>query len=148
MRTKVMFYFESVAVTHETNRTICTILASTYSPIWSKVRYISRPFSALTTCCSRMRLSCPARACKYMISRNVRCASVALRKASKHFFNAKTWRLRFSIAFHTTPYACVNCEVVNQCVSQATPETFFFLCGTSMQRKNIEHGHDYEVVMN
>ena len=43
--------------------------------------------------------------CKYIISLNVLCASVALRNASKHFFNAITARERFSIAFHTIPYA-------------------------------------------
>lgn len=48
----------------------------------------------------------PFSSCKYMTSRNVRWASVALRKASKHFFSATTWRVFLSIAFHTMPYAC------------------------------------------
>ena len=40
---------------------------------------------------------------RYMISRNVRCASVELRNASKHFFRATTLWLRFSTAFQTMP---------------------------------------------
>ena len=57
-----------------------------------------------------MMFSCPDKACRYMISRKVRCASVALRNASKHFFKATTDRDRFSTAFHTTPSACVQGE--------------------------------------
>ena len=46
------------------------------------------------------------RTCKYIISRKVLCASVAFLNASKHFFSATTFLDRFSIAFHTIPYAC------------------------------------------
>ena len=46
--------------------------------------------------------------CRYMTSRNVRCASVALRKASKHFFSATGCRERRSSAFQTMPYACAR----------------------------------------
>lgn len=45
-----------------------------------------------------------------MISRNVRWASVAFRKASKHFFSAITALERFSIAFQTIPYACTKAK--------------------------------------
>lgn len=46
-----------------------------------------------------------------MTSRKVRCASVALRNASKHFLSATTWRVFLSMAFQTIPYACLSVEV-------------------------------------
>lgn len=90
--------------------------------IWSNVKYISRSFSALITCCNLMILSWPLNAwkiwlfpqstlklhidsltCRYIISRKVLCASVSFLNASKHFFRAKTALDLFSIAFHTMP---------------------------------------------
>jgi hypothetical protein len=49
------------------------------------------------------QLQCTCITCKYMISLNVRCASVAFLNASKHFFSAITALDRFSIAFQTIP---------------------------------------------
>ena len=43
------------------------------------------------------------RACRYIISRNVRCASISLRNASKFFFSATMPPLFLSTAFHTMP---------------------------------------------
>ena len=51
--------------------------------------------------------------CKYIISLKVRWASVALRNASKHFFKATTALVRFSIAFHTIPYAYKLLQHIN-----------------------------------
>jgi hypothetical protein len=48
-----------------------------------------------------------------MISRKVLCASVALRKASKHFLSATTTLDLFSIPFHTIPYAYTNYTYIN-----------------------------------
>ena len=45
------------------------------------------------------------RTCKYMISRKVRCASVAFWKASKIFFSATTDFVFLSMALNTTAYA-------------------------------------------
>ena len=73
--------------------------------IKSKTRYISPWFSDFNTFLKRIILSCPLNCCKYCISRYVRCASVALRNASKHFFNATVVRCLLSIAFQTIPYA-------------------------------------------
>ena len=74
--------------------------------MYSKTKYISRSFSARMILCRRMMFSWPASSCKYITSRKVLCASVALRNASKHFFNATTCFVRLSTAFHTIPYAC------------------------------------------
>ena len=46
--------------------------------------------------------------CKNMISRKVRCASVAFWKASKIFLSATVSCVFFSTAFHTMPYAYVD----------------------------------------
>lgn len=58
-------------------------------------------------------LAWPFSSCRYMTSRKVRCASVALRNASKHFLSATTCRVFLSIAFQTIPYALVDAKSVN-----------------------------------
>ena len=71
-------------------------------------RTMSLSFSAFKKFCSLMMFACGVgadNACRYMISRNVRCASVAFWNASKIFFSATVCLVFLSTALKTTAYA-------------------------------------------
>ena len=84
---------------------------------------MSLSFSAFSTFCSRMMFSCPVSPCRYMISRKVRCASVAFWKASKIFLRATVSLFFLLIALKTTAYAplpsfCVTSYLRRTCCAR------------------------------